>query len=171
MYECLLYRCTVCVYIHVCVCTVGVFMYLCMCVRVCMYVCMYVRMYVCVCMCICMYLFIMYVCSYVCVCIVMFPSLNITMDVQPRYFKYYWQHRPDQGCGSSNCWRIKLFRFFNLGREFSTEKIGYKGLAIYLLFWAYASTFFYHYRNLELSFSIYKVQVCSVLYNLLYQFS
>jgi len=154
MYECLLYRCTVCVYIHVCVCTVGVFMYLCMCVRVCMYVCMYVRMYVCVCMCICMYLFIMYVCSYVCVCIVMFPSLNITMDVQPRYFKYYWQHRPDQGCGSSNWWRIKLSRFFNLGREISTEKIGYKVLQFIFFFG----------RMPELSFIITEIWNCLFQY-------
>ena len=70
MYECLLN-----------VCTVGVFMYLCMCIRVCMYVRAYgCELYVCV-----------YVCMYVrmYVCIVMFPSLNVAMDVHPRYFKYY----------------------------------------------------------------------------------
>ena len=127
----------VCVYMYVF--TVSVFMYLCKCVRV----YMYIYAYGCVCICRCA------VCMYVrmYMCIVMFPSLNVTMDVQPRYFKYYWHHRPVQGCGSSNCWRVKLFRFFNLGREISTEKIGYKTFAIYLFFWAYASTFFYHYRN------------------------
>ena len=116
MYECLLY-----------VCTVGVFMYLCMCVRVCMYVCACVWMWI-VCMCVCMYV-LMYV------CILMFPSLNVAMDVHPRYFKYYWHHRPIRGCGSSNCWSVKFFRFFlNLGLEICTEKIGYKRFAIYLSF-------------------------------------
>ena len=56
------------------------------------------------------------------------------MNVQPRYFNYYWQHRRGHGCCSSNCGRVKLFRFYNLERKFSTEKIGYKYFAISLLF-------------------------------------
>jgi hypothetical protein len=126
MYECLLHVCTVCVYIHVCVFTVCVFMYLCMYVRVCTYVC------ICIWRCVCKYV-CMYVCMYLrmYVCIVMFPSLNVAMDVQPRCLKYYCHHRPVQGCGSSNCWRVKLFRFFNFVGKISTEKIAYKCFAIY----------------------------------------
>ena len=38
------------------------------------------------------------------------------------------------------------------------------------LFWAYASTFIFHYRNKGLSSSICDVKVYSLLYNLLYHF-
>jgi hypothetical protein len=48
------------------------------------------------------------------------------MDGPRRHFKYCLQHMRVQNCGSSNWWRVSLFRFLSLLREKAIEKNGYK---------------------------------------------
>jgi len=130
------------IYMYVCVRCVYVFMY------VYVYICMYMRMDVCVCMCV--------VCMYVrmYVCIVMFLSLNVAMDVQPRYFKYIDITDPFKVAAVatpdvSNCsgfliWDVK----FPL-RKFSTKVLQF---------------IFYFGRMPQLSFIISKTKNCLFLY-------
>ena len=57
------------------------------------------------------------------------------MDAPPRYFIYCWQHRPVHGCGSSNCWRVNVFMFFDFGTWEGHWEICYK------YFWSFCSCF------------------------------